>query len=1339
MLHDDCSLKSPRTVDFKTTESTQGLEVEHVHVANDPTNMGLQVVCATASSAPSRGSLKKIHAARQSGGLTPVVVLASNSSQGWVFGPNPESPVLELSKDQAHRLLQEALNEPTFFSQTQRLAQLRNSLRTADDLGVANAGLFANHYLKTGIANRNDWASHQTTGHKLWKFRGKDLIHELGFTESRASADAILLSSSTTNHRRAVAILLNEDEQFDAHSLRFNLTPIAYGLSVAAKNDVPWLMVLRGSQIRLYPAKDGVGVGQRSQAETYFELDLAVIPDEQIGLLDLVFSAAALEEGGSVDDILKASSRFAADLGARLRSRIYENVVPELARGVAAQLPELGLDYTPENLNLAYRLTLRILFRLLFQAYAEDKGLLPYERNERFTANALKTLVIRDLIPNGENKFDANSTALWDDLAQVWKVIDGGDSEWKIPAYNGGLFGRDPEIHGEGALIARMTLPNNVLGPALKSMLVDTTSEDVLGPVDFGSLSVREFGTIYEGLLESSLSLADSDLTLDAGGAWVPAGEDDTVVAAKNSPYFHNSSGERKATGSYFTPSIIVEHLLDRALEPALDEHLAKVKALLDEGKEAAAADLFFDFRVADLAMGSAHFLVAAVDRIETAFRNFLVDNPIPRVRAELKRLGDAAREALGSDAEFVGDIDDALLLRRQVARRCIYGLDINQMAVELARLALWIHTFVPGLPMSSLDHGLVCANSLTGIGSVEEALSSLDPKKKKDEQSLFGAWIESSLEEPARLLREAATADEATKQEINAAQTLAAAAKLAAEPTRRIFEVALAARLGVVTLDTVFDADQITIVSNSPDVVRAVLAVQPGHLPYLFPEVFIREQPGFDVVLGNPPWEELTVEANKFWKRFSLVPPSTKFTNEIVSELRASRPDLGLLYDREVEDTALLRKAVLAGPYPGMGVGDPDLYKGFAWRNLLSCRENGYLGLVLPYSAWSSKGSAEWRSKLLPLASIKLDLFRNEQAWLFENVAEGYRVTTLSARLDHGAELKVLGEFNGPEKFISGRNNDAQPLDVELLRAKDPEVCIPSVSSNADYKLWLHLLSFPGLSDGRQAQRGDFRCAPSRDLDATMDGLKGGVFTHDHDDHPVFNHLNVGNLVFEPSKGVFNYALLDSERSRQHEGRIRTRSRAASPYSLRNAHWSSRIETLPLSNPRIAFRDVVHSGNQRKAWFALAPSNTVLTNSAPTLVFDTDDLDVQAYVLGILASPVVDWFAHLRVNLHMNFFILYTLPVPTFVKSRLTDRLGELAARVAMSAPGDFGDWFKFGKPISEPIEQAAALAELAAISCLLFDLNEEHIRTIFDDRNSTRPPFVEVQQFIDFWRQDK
>ena len=125
---------------------------------------------------------------------------------------------------------------------------------------------------------------------------------------------------------------------------------------------------------------------------------------------------------------------------------------------------------------------------------------------------------------------------------------------------------------------------------------------------------------------------------MDQNGSYVPAGPGDGRCPA-GQVYIHNKSGQRKATGSYFTKQFAVEHLLDSALEPAIAAHLARIRALLGRGDEAAAAEAFFDFRVADLAMGSAHFLVAAIDRIEAKFTAFLTEHPIPAVSDELSRL----------------------------------------------------------------------------------------------------------------------------------------------------------------------------------------------------------------------------------------------------------------------------------------------------------------------------------------------------------------------------------------------------------------------------------------------------------------------------------------------------------------------------------------------------------------------------------------------------------------------------------------------------------------------------------------------------------------------------
>jgi hypothetical protein len=212
---------------------------------------------------------------------------------------------------------------------------------------------------------------------------------------------------------------------------------------------------------------------------------------------------------------------------------------------------------------------------------------------------AIKTIA-KDLVDNKEQEFDAESTTLWDDLAQVWRVIDSGDRAWGVPAYNGGLFTSEKDINEHGAILKDVHITNDVMGPVLTALLLDDDGEGGLGQVDFRSLSVREFGTIYEGLLESSLGLAEVDLTLDNDGTWIPAKKKDEIYAYAGQVYFHNTSGQRKGTGSYFTPSFVVEHLLERALDPALDRHLEKVAALITKGDQAGEGELFFDFRVAD-------------------------------------------------------------------------------------------------------------------------------------------------------------------------------------------------------------------------------------------------------------------------------------------------------------------------------------------------------------------------------------------------------------------------------------------------------------------------------------------------------------------------------------------------------------------------------------------------------------------------------------------------------------------------------------------------------------------------------------------------------------------
>ncbi|WP_454301828.1 hypothetical protein [Salana multivorans] len=470
-------LTADKVVTWSDPNAPAGVTTEKVYIGPaTPPLGGFQVAVASSKepTAPSRKVLRGLLLARKGKTQVQLVVAVEHkpSSTVHLFGPDPDGQPLVLPVERAERQLQSVLNEPNLLAANARFTAMRKSADTSGGHGFVNNGLFASHHLSANVPKRPDWAAQATAADPLLKERGQQLLKALGFTSQAGPSGTQLLSQQqpvgTPNPPRAVAVLLDESEQFDAKSQRFQLSPVAFGLGVAAHHNVPWLLVLRKDQIRLYPGRDGVGVGSKGQAETYFEIDLSTIDAEYAALLPLVFSAEALAPDGTTDELLADSSRYAAALGNRLRERIYDDVVESLSVEVAQQLAARGVRLDADGLALAYRVTLRILFRLLFQAYAEDRGLLPAGRNEGFDANSLKTIGRRLKGADADSFGDAATH--WFDLVQVWDAIDKGNPNWQVPAYNGGLFSTDPERSPEGALIKEIELPRQRAGSRLAQL-----------------------------------------------------------------------------------------------------------------------------------------------------------------------------------------------------------------------------------------------------------------------------------------------------------------------------------------------------------------------------------------------------------------------------------------------------------------------------------------------------------------------------------------------------------------------------------------------------------------------------------------------------------------------------------------------------------------------------------------------------------------------------------------------------------------------------------------------------------------------------------------------------
>lgn len=1309
------------TVDFLSTEGLRPLgnldggPLEAVGLALGKGNTPLEIVVAHSARVPTKSDLTRTWLARRGNRATPVLLATLHDGKVSLCGPKGEKPACHLGLDaaQAERLCREALNQPDHHAAVRLLTELLPSL-DSELPGISNEGLFATHELRNGAPELDGWMQAGERARGLLDRRDHALLEGLGFAiEQRDNLTSILRAGP---RKRAVAVLLRPGEAPEQELARFNqMSPVSYALSKADEENLPWVLLLQGPRLRLYPVAQDVGVGRRGRTETYVEVHTSLLPGERAALLWFLFSADALAKGGTVDQLLEESERFAAKLADGLRRRIYERVIPELAKALASAR---GLDQPDtDELQHTYETAMTLLFRLLFLAYAEDKDLLPFRTNQAYAARSLthKAQELADLRRSG-GTFDP-SASHWRECQALFHAVERGNREWGVPPYGGTLFSSNEQVSPEGALLERLELSNPILGPILQDLLLDG-----LSPIDFRSLGVREFGTIYEGLLESELSIAETDLGTDKKGKYLPAKQDDEVVVQAGNIYLHNRSGERKATGSYFTPSFAVEHLLDEALEPAIEDHLARLDALPDDD----AARALFDFRLADIACGSGHFLIVAVDRIERRFANYLHRRPLAAIREELSMLRAAAMVALGELAEE-HRIEDGALLRRLIARRCIYGVDLNPIAVELARLAVWIHTFVPGLPLSLLDHKLVEGNSLVGIGTLAE----IEEKIQQDNLPLFAVDPQKLLGEAMKPLDRVARAADATIEEVDRARRALDEAKAAVAPARALCDIVTACRLDRRPVPLDLDSwDEIREgLRGSTEHRKALdaLAATPAfHFPIAFPEVFLREHAGFDVIVGNPPWDEATIEEHAFWARHEpglrARTLSQRQREQMIGEYKQRRTDLLKRYRRELSENELLRRALTRGPYPGMGTGDPDLYKAFAWRFWhLTAEMRGRVGVVLPRTALSGKGSAAFRKKLFGrAAAVGLTTLVNNKHWVFPDVHPQWTIALTSITKGGNGEepqLALQGPFTSRERFDLGRQRESLSFPVKEALAWTDTASLPLLPDEEALEVFIVLRRSPrlDLDDGAS-----WSVRPTTDLHATNDKEYMDL---DSAERPVGSwpiYKGESFDLWNPDTGAY-YAWGDPEillpvLQNKRETSARRRNGVFHGFA---ADWVASSATLPCFTPRVAFRDVARATDSRTVRCALIPKEVFVTNKGPYFVWRRGGSPDHAYLLGVLASLPLDWYARRFVEVNLNFFILNPFPIPRpNTDDPLRRRVIGLAGRLAC-IDERFADWadavgVDWG-PL-EPDEKDDMIDELDAVVAHLYGLTEDHLVTIFE-----------------------
>ncbi len=1232
-------------------------------------------------------ALRRAWRARSGGGADPLLVVADEpDAEGAVLALGPLRADGPLRVVEAGRLLDvlRRLPELSPLEAVRTLAEELDRLDRRTVAGLVVRGLGTDHLYRERLRASPRWAPLAALAPDAagdWR----DLLQELGYVLERLPARGYL----ARHGQRPVAVVwpLADPAAFSRLDPE-GRPPEGVLLNDCLRHGARYGLLASGARVRLFEASPASG----SAVGRYLELDASTVAPEDRPLLGLL-SPAYLAEGG-----LEAALAEARDFGAGLRKRldhaVRQRVLPtlglELGRWAAGEGWDLARDASRRELEAA---CLTFVFRVFFLLYAESSCYLPVA-HEAYRRGSLSRLV-RDAHEQAD-RLDARSTALCDRLLVLVRAMRTGNDALAVPAYDGDLFAADG-FEGAGVL-ERAALSDAAVGPALVALGIDPETGTGF---DYSGLEIGHLGNIYEGLLSLRLAVADRDLRYDPrADRYVTADPSSAEVRAGELLWLTDEGG-RKGGGVYYTPEPLVRHLVRRGVRPAFERHLEAVAELARTDPEAAARRLF-SFRVLDPACGSAHFLVAVVDELADLAARFLADQPLPRVRRELEDLRAGAGPTYG-----VG-IEDATLLRRLVLRRCVYGVDLSQMGAEIAKLSLWLASFVPGLSLAYLDHNVKVGNSLIGVASADELLDA------SGATSIPALLVAQAVEEGAKAASVLYGLMDRTPEEVARSAAADRDAREQVEHADALLDLWVAEPLGLegaraelwVAADAIGHGEYPTMVEPAR---RLADARRAFHWPLELPEVFA-ERKGFDAVVGNPPWEEVTVEELAFYARYQ---PGLRALPEqerarALDRLKEVRPDLPEKLEAEREAVGALKRFFAGDTGYERSEGDPDLYKFFCQRYRRLLAPGGILAVVLPRSAFSAKGSTDFRRWLLGRTKVqRLDFLLNTGRWAFD-AEPRYTSALLIAEAsappaDHTPE--VAGVADSTERFRAQSEGEGIRLSPEAL---GPLLEVPLLPSQAAADLLAKLREGGTLFP---YGAGRWRCFPTREL-------------HETDDKGLWEGATRGNELwkgesfdqFDPHGSEARICPATEEvKKRAKRPKAGNESVLATEIPLRD-----RVEAhlREAASVRIAFRDVTNRTNSRTVIACLIPAKIFLTNKAPYLVFLTGSDADRACCLGLLNSIVFDWQARRFVETNLSYFILEGLRFPT-LSDEAYDTIVPAAAR--LSCPderfADFAEACGVDYGPLDPAERERLRVEIDARVAHAWGLDGEELELVLSD----------------------
>jgi hypothetical protein len=532
------------------------------------------------------------------------------------------------------------------------------------------------------------------------------------------------------------------------------------------------------------------------------------------------------------------------------------------------------------------------------------------------------------------------------------------------------------------------------------------------------------------------------------------------------------------------------------------------------------------------------------------------------------------------------------------------------------------------------------------------------------------------------------------------------------------VFDLVAAARVGEATLPEVLSIEE--LFEADTDHARQVAGSMDAlHFPIAFPEVFLRDRPGFDALVGNPPWDAATVHKRTFWAlRFpGLKGLSQAKLNREIERLEHERPDIASEYEAAVVHAERVRRLLLAGPYPGIGIGDPDLYKAFSWRFWHLVREDGAVGMVLPRSALAGRGSEPWRRDVLHGGTFDdVTMLLNTRGWVFDDAEHRYTISLVAIRKgeDHVGTLRLRGPYSSHVRYAAGVEEKPAEFSSENFETWTETAAFPLLPTPEAARVFARIRSYLRLDDSA----GDWFARPIRELDSNLD-KKHMILQEDQPAGawPVYKGASYD--LWKPDTGEY-YAWADPDyiTGVLQAKRLNQQRNPRSAFSAFSLEWARNLSTLPCRHPRIAIRKVTRATDTRTVRTALVPGNRVLTHAAQYLAWARGDKTDEAYLLGVLSSIPLDWYARRFVEVNLNFHILNAFPIPRPDREdSLRKEVVMIAGRLA-AADERFSEWAaEVGVPVGSvgPGERDELIARLDAAVALLYGLDEDDLRVIY------------------------